>query len=141
MEAVVDEAIWAWRFFAQLFWLFAIIAVSLAAVGVYGVISFSVTRRVPELGIRMALGAKGHDVVTMILRQASLIIAAGLAVGLVAALALSQVMEGMLYEANALDMPTFVAVTLLLAMTAVIAAYLPARRASHVDPRTALRRE
>lgn len=141
MESVIEEAIWAWRFFAQLFWTFAIIAVILAAVGVYGVISYSVARRAPEVGIRMALGAKGPDVAMMILRQATRIIAAGLAVGLLAAVGLSRVMKGILYEVDALDLPTFIAVTLFLAITAVLAAYLPARRAGRVDPVTALRRE
>ena len=121
--------------------LFGLIAVVLAAMGVYGVIAYGVTRRTREIGIRMALGARGRDVVSMILRDAAKLALLGIVIGLVAASVLSRLLTDMLYEVDARDPVTFAAVAGLIALTAFLASVLPARRASCVDPLTAIRSE
>ncbi len=141
LDGIVAESIWQPRFFTQLFWLFGAIAVILATVGVYGVISYTVSRRSHEIGIRMALGARGGDVVWQVLRRASALILTGLGLGIVAALGLSRVLQGTLYEISALDPLTFLSLPALLAIVALVAAYVPARRASRVDAVEALRVE
>jgi predicted permease len=118
---------------------FGIIALVLAAIGIYGVTSYSVAQRTRELGIRMALGAERRDVVAMILRQCLKLTALGLGVGLIASLALTRLMASLLYGVSATDSLTFAAVSLLLAAIATLAGFLPARRASRIDPIKALR--
>lgn len=120
---------------------FAALALLLAAVGIYGVLSFIVTQRTPEIGVRLALGASPGEVTAMVLRQGMRFVAAGMTVGLVVALGTTRAMASMLYGIAATDPLTLVAVSLVLAAVAVLACWLPARRAARVDPMVALRHE
>jgi putative ABC transport system permease protein len=129
------------RFEAQVFGLFAALGVLLAGVGIYGVMAFWVTGRTHEMGVRMALGANPNDLRRLVLRQAALPLAAGLGVGLCATLVLTRSLESLLYQIKPGDPGTLASVALLLAAVALFAAYLPARRASRVDPMEALRAE
>jgi putative ABC transport system permease protein len=129
------------RFAVALLGAFAALGLLLAAVGVYGVMAYSVGRRAREVGIRMALGAQSGDVLRMVLREGLKLTAIGAAIGLPASLALSRVMKGLLYGVSAADPLTFVGVPLLLAVVAMIACWIPARRAAKTDPMTALRQD
>ncbi|MGH9852126.1 MAG: ADOP family duplicated permease, partial [Blastocatellia bacterium] len=126
---------------ALLFGVFAAVALIIAAVGVYGVISYSVSQRTREIGIRMALGAQASDVRTMILRQGLALLFIGIAIGLAGAIAATRAMTSLLFEVSATDPLTFIVVALLLTMVALLACYLPAGRATKVNPITALRSE
>jgi putative ABC transport system permease protein len=117
------------------------IALVLAASGVYGVVSYSVARRTHEIGIRMALGAAATDVRRQIVREALVPAFVGIALGTAAALALTRIMSSVLYGVVALEAGTFAGVGLLLAASAFVAGYIPARRASSIDPITSLRDE
>ena len=121
--------------------LFAAIALLLAAVGIYGVIAYSVSRRTQEMGIRMALGARGRQLTGMVLGRALMLALAGVVMGLFAAVGATRFMGSLLVDVSALDAATFILVPLLLCVVAAAAAYLPARRASKVDPMVALRYE
>jgi putative ABC transport system permease protein len=126
------------------FWLlgtFAAIALALAAVGIYGVMSYVVTQRTREIGIRMALGARHSAVTQLIVRHGMSLAIGGLAIGTIIALALTRVLASMLYGASATDPATFAGVALLLGVVALVASYVPARRAAAVDPVIALRSE
>lgn len=114
---------------------------ALASVGTYGVISYSVTRRTHEIGIRMALGAQGREVMTLVIRQGMLLALIGVAIGLAGSLALTRLMESLLFEVSTTDLTTFAGVAAALIGVALLACWIPARRASRVDPMTALRCE
>ncbi len=120
---------------------FAALALLLAAIGLYGVIAYAVTQRTNEIGIRMALGAQPGQVVTLVLRHGLLLSLGGVALGLAGSLVLARALEGMLFEVSVSDPTTFISVAVLMAVVALLAAFIPARRASRVDPLTALRHE
>src|SRR5215813_8068103 len=129
------------RFNTLLLAIFAAVALALSAVGIYSVISYSVTQRTQEVGIRMALGAQPGDVVRLILKQGLTLTLIGVAAGALGALAAARVMSGLLYGVTATDPATFVMISLLLSIVAMLACYLPARRAARVEPMAALRCE
>jgi putative ABC transport system permease protein len=121
--------------------LFASLALALAAVGVYGVISYVVTQRTREVGIRMALGAQAADVLRLFLRQGMTMVAGGVGIGLLGAFGLTRVMSSLLFGVRASDPLTFAGVSLLLAIVALAACWLPARRAARIDPLVSIRHE
>jgi putative ABC transport system permease protein len=129
------------RFNAALLAAFAAVALILATVGVYGVVGYAVAQRTREIGTRMALGARPRDVVGMIVGQGFRPVAVGLAAGAVAAVACTRVLQGLLVGVGPTDPPTLAVAGAVLAATAVLAAYVPARRASRLDPVAALRSE
>jgi putative ABC transport system permease protein len=129
------------RFDSLLFAGFAALALLLAAVGLYGVLSYSVMLRTREIGVRMALGARGGDVVRLILRHGLLMVLIGTVAGGLGALELTQLMQSLVFGMSASDPPTFAAVAVVLLLVAAVACYVPARRASRMDPMTALRVE
>ena len=129
------------RFNMLLLGVFAAVAMTLAAIGIYGVIAYSVTQRTREIGIRMALGAQRTQMLSMILRQSLTLVVVGLAVGLFASLGATRVLATMLYGVGATDIATYSLVVLLLGGAAFLASYIPARRAMRVDPMVALRYE
>ncbi len=139
MNERIAESIAARRFSMQLFAVFAGIALVLAVVGIYGVMSYTVARRTHEIGIRMALGAGRGDVLHMVVGQGMILAAVGISIGVIAAFALTRVISSMLYGVSATDPVTFVGVAMLLTIVALVACYIPARRATKVDPMVALR--
>ena len=139
MEQVISDSLQARKLTLTLLAVFALLATALSAAGVYGVMSYGVAQRTREIGIRMALGARGGDVTSMVLRDAGKIAAIGLAIGIVAALALTRFIAGMLYGVGQHDLPTFAGVVALIATVAVVASLVPALRASRVDPLSAMR--
>jgi predicted permease len=141
MEHVVAEATGQSRFYLILLGTFAVVALVLAGVGIYGVMSYSVSRRSREIGIRMALGAEQREVVRMVIWQGMLSALLGLAVGLVAAFGLTRLLGNLLYSVKPADPGTFVIASVALALVAFGASYIPARRAAKVDPIVALRYE
>jgi putative ABC transport system permease protein len=121
--------------------IFAAVALVLAAIGIFGVLSYGVAQRTREIGIRMALGAQEATVVTLVVRQALMLVLTGVVAGTLAALFLSQTMTKMLFDVAPTDPATFGGVAALLVAIALLASYLPARRAARVDPIVALRTE
>jgi putative ABC transport system permease protein len=141
VAALASEAVAQPRLRTALMGTFALLALTLATVGVFGVLSYFVTQRTQEIGIRMALGARASDVIGMVVRQGIVLALVGVAIGLVAAVPLSRLMEELLFEIKPTDPATFAAVAVVLAAVAGGASYIPARRATRVDPVTALRAE
>jgi putative ABC transport system permease protein len=141
MEQVVNKATGESRFYLTLLGTFACVALVLAAVGIYGVMSYSVSRRIHEIGIRMALGAQKNDVLSLIVWHGVILAISGVAVGLAGALALTRLMSGLLYGTKPADPATFASVVLVLGVVAIASSYIPARRAAKVDPMVALRYE
>ena len=129
------------RFLMEIVALFALTALLLAGLGIYGVISYIVSERTHEIGIRLALGAERRNILQMVLRQGLWLALTGAAVGLIGALIVSHLMAGLLYGVRPTDPPTFAGVALLLMGVALFACYVPARRAMRVDPIVALRCE
>jgi putative ABC transport system permease protein len=141
MDHVVSESITQPRFNLFLLGLFSTVAMLLSAAGIYGVTAYTVSQRTHELGIRLALGAQVSDVLKMILGQGMVVIGVGLVLGLAAAFALMRLLRSLLFGVGENDPLTFAAITLVLLFVALIACYIPARRATKVDPLVALRSE
>src|SRR5262249_40895583 len=129
------------RFRTLLLGVFAVIALLMAAIGIYGVIAYSVAQRTREVGIRIAIGAQVHDVLKLVVGQGMRLILIGVGVGIIGALAVTRVLSSLLFNVSATAPLSFAAITLLLMAVALLACYLPARRATKVDPMTALRSE
>ena len=141
MEQVVSRSIASHRFLMILLAAFATLAVILAGVGIYGVVSYVVGQRTHEIGVRMALGAQRTDVLRLILGGGARLVLSGIVIGVLGAIALTRVIAAQLFMVSASDPLTFVAVSLLLMFVALMACYVPARRAANVDPTVALRYE
>ena len=141
MEQVVHESVGGRRFPTLLLLAFSVVALALAAVGIWGVVAFAVTQRTREIGIRVALGARGRDVLGMILRRSLVAAFAGIAIGLAGAFVLTRFLASMLFEVQPMDPIVLGLVSAVLAAVVVVASYLPARRATKIDPIIALRCE
>src|SRR5262249_10152682 len=134
MEQALSKSLGERRFNMLLLGMFALIALVLAGVGVYGVMSYTAARRTHEIGVRMALGAKPRDVLLLVVGRGAILTLAGLLLGTCVALAATRVMHSMLYDVSAGDPATFATVSLVLAATALMGSYIPARRAARIDP-------
>jgi ABC-type antimicrobial peptide transport system permease subunit len=141
MEARLSASVARPRFYAMLLAAFAALAVTLAAVGIYGVLSYGVSQRRREIGVRMAVGAEAHDVLRLVLGQGAGVVAVGLVLGLGAAAVAARAVSGLLFGVTARDPAVFAGVAVLLGSIALVACYIPARRAARVDPLEALREE
>ncbi len=141
MDAIQRDSLARQRFLMALLLGFAIVALALAVIGVYGVTANMARQRTQEIGVRLALGARAGDVVRLVIRQGLSLVAAGVLVGVLTALAATRLMAGMLFDVPPNDAPTYLAVAVLLAATGLAASWLPARRASRADPAVALRSE
>ncbi len=141
MDEILTESVAQRRFQMTLVLLFGLTALLLASLGIYGVVSYSVAQRTNEMGIRMALGAPTAGIRSLVLRQSLPPVVLGLAAGVAASLGLSRVLSSLLFGIGAGDPATIISVIVLLCIVAIVAAYIPARRATQVDPLTALRYE
>jgi ABC-type antimicrobial peptide transport system permease subunit len=140
-EAVIDDQLRRERLFANLSTAFGGIALLLACIGIYGVVAYSAARRTAEIGIRAAMGARYGDIVGLVLRRTMILVALGAAVGIACALAVTKFIGSMLFNVTPRDPLTFASAAALLILTALVAGFLPARRAARIDPMTALRSE
>ena len=141
MDANIARSYWQQALYGKLFGVFAGIALILAAVGLYGVISYAVSQRTQEIGVRVALGAQSRDVTRLIVGQGALLGGIGIVVGLAGAVVVTRALRTMLFGVSPLDLPSFAGVSVLLGAIALVASYVPARRAARVDPVEALRHE
>jgi putative ABC transport system permease protein len=141
MDQIFSDSVAGQRFNTLLLGIFASVALVLAMIGVFGVINYSVAQRTHEIGIRIALGAQRRDVFTLVVGQGLLLVLVGVALGAGGALALTRLITGLLYGVSPTDGPTFALVSLLVTVIAFLACYMPARRATRVNPLEALRYE
>jgi putative ABC transport system permease protein len=141
MERLVSGLSGQPRFYAVLVGIFGLIAAAIAGIGIYGVLAYAVAQRTREIGIRLALGAERSQVLGLVLKPGTMLAAAGLGVGLTGSAGLTRYLSGMLFGLTPLDLPTYAAVAAGFAAIAMIASYIPARRAARVDPLVSLRAE
>ncbi len=141
VDAAMRKTLWAQSLSAMLLSVFGVMALLLSSIGIYGVTSFGISLRVREIGVRIALGAEPRHVRGMLMREGAILVAIGIAFGLAGAFAISRVLESMLIGVGARDVATFVAAPCVLAAVALTACWLPARKATRIDPATALRAE
>jgi ABC-type antimicrobial peptide transport system permease subunit len=141
MEKVRELSYWQYGLFGAMFGAFGVIALFLAAIGVYGVISFGVSQRTREIGVRVALGAQRTDVIGVVVRQGMTLAAIGILAGLAGAFGVTRVVSSMLIGVSPTDPVSFAGVALFLGAVAFLASFIPARRATHVDPIVALRND
>jgi putative ABC transport system permease protein len=141
MEALISKSVSEPRFNSVLLASFGGLALVLAAVGIYGVIAYSVSQRTHEIGVRMALGARPHSMTSLIVGEGAMLALIGIALGVVASVILTRLIANFLFGVTATDPATFCGVSLLLTLVALVGCYIPARRASRVDPMVALRYE
>ena len=141
MDVVKDKLLAGDRFTLLLYASFAVLALVLAAMGIYGLMAYAVSQRTQEIGLRIALGATRNHVTSLIVGEGSILAVAGLCLGVFAAILVGKAMQSTLYGVQALDVAVIAAVTFVLLVTALLASYLPARRAAGIDPMQALRNE
>jgi ABC-type antimicrobial peptide transport system permease subunit len=141
MEDLRTGTFWQYRVFGQMFGAFGVVALFLAAIGVYGVLAFSVSQRTHEMGVRIALGASRSDVLRLVVRQGVALAAIGVMFGLAGAFVITRVIRTLLYKVTPTDPVSFGGVAIFLTLIAIVASYVPARRATIVDPMVALRNE
>jgi ABC-type antimicrobial peptide transport system permease subunit len=141
LATLIGFSIFPQRLAASMIGVFGVVGLLLAAIGLYGILAFQVETRRREIGIRMALGAYGRDVVRLVLRSSARLVAIGIVLGLAVSLGATRLLAGLLYGVAPVDPATFAAVPLLLAAVALMASYLPVRRATRVDPMVAIRAE
>jgi putative ABC transport system permease protein len=141
MAEIVSQSVAPRRFSMMLLTVFAVVALVLASIGIYGMMSYAVAQRTREIGVRMALGAQSGNVLRLVMGQGMKLALAGVTVGLVASVALTRTIKNLLFGVSATDPATFAAIALLLVLVALLACWIPARRAARVDPMIALRHE